>query len=196
MVKIREFKDYEVYSMLRVPRNIPYVVRCDGRNFHSLTEELKLEKPYDRKFMEIFVNAVKRLFTLDPKPIIGYLFSDEVSLLFLNRGEFGCRVEKIVSLVAASISSSFTIEIIRNYNYEKPVIFDARIIPLVIEDFIDYLAWRQSLCWRNFLNSYAQAILANDGKSSREIQKMLHGLKGRQLLELIEEKIPLNNIPL
>ena len=44
-------KGEEAYSDVRVPAG-PFFVRLDGWRFHSLTEKLKLEKPFDRLLAE------------------------------------------------------------------------------------------------------------------------------------------------
>jgi len=68
------------YSDVRVPAG-PFFVRLDGWRFHSLTENLKLKKPFDRLLAECMIEAVKNIFRLF-NPALAYLFSDEISILF------------------------------------------------------------------------------------------------------------------
>ncbi len=197
-VKIRDFKDYEVYSQLRVPKNIPFFIRCDGRGFHRLTSTLNFKKPYDEKLAKILVNSAKEIFSQGFNVVLAYVFSDEINLLFINEEIFNRRVEKLVSIIPSIISSKFTIEAYKLLGKEVVVSFDARIIPLAKEEILDYLVWRQSECFRNCINSYAYYVLINSGYTPHRASNYLRGKKAKELIEVISKfgRIKIDEIPL
>ena len=73
-------KEYEVYSSLKVPKNLKIIVRLDGRSFHKLSKDLNLDKPYDENFYKVMANVCEDLFK-EFSPSFVYTFSDEISLL-------------------------------------------------------------------------------------------------------------------
>ncbi|HJJ39288.1 MAG TPA: tRNA 5'-guanylyltransferase [Methanocorpusculum sp.] len=169
-------KDREIFS--RLTTTVPFIIRLDGRAFHTWSEGYK--KPFDADFSELFVKTAKALFSesgLSPDFI--YTFSDEISL-YITKPVFDLRVEKLVSVAAAFASSAFSIAA----NVKSPLSFDARIIPLSEQQLPDYLAWRQAEAWRNHINGYCQKILADTGLSSSAAQKKLNGLDAEHLHEL------------
>lgn len=172
-------KDREIFS--RLTTTSPFVIRLDGRSFHSFSSDF--EKPFDETFSQFFVKTAVSLFTDSGlSPDFCYTFSDEISL-FIQKPVFDMRVEKLVSVSAAFASSAFTVF----SGSEKPLAFDARIIPLSAELFPSYLAWRQAEAWRNHINGYCQKILIDDGLSASAAQKKLDGLNAAALHELAFE---------
>lgn len=181
---VSEWNRYEIFSEIKVPYNIPFFVRCDGRNFHRLTEEMEFKKPYDKEFAEIMVKAAKCLFKGGFNPMLAYIFSDEVNILFLE-APFNGRIEKIDSIVASFLGSAFSLELHFRKKVNKIISFDARIIPIPKEKILKYLAWRQLECWRNHINSYAFYTLIEKGLNREKAAKMLKGLKSIELHELV-----------
>ena len=169
-------KDREIFS--RLTTTVPFIIRLDGRAFHTWSEGYK--KPFDADFSELFVKTAKAIFTdsgLSPDFI--YTFSDEISL-YITKPVFDLRVEKLVSVAAAFASSAFSIA----SGAKTPLSFDARIIPISEQQFADYLAWRQAEAWRNHINGYCQKILTDTGLSPSAAQKKLNGLNAESLHEL------------
>ena len=169
-------KDREIFS--RLTTTVPFIIRLDGRAFHTCSAEYK--KPFDADFSELFVKTAKAIFTdsgLSPDFI--YTFSDEISL-YITKPVFDLRVEKLVSVAAAFASSAFTIAA----DAKTPLSFDARIIPLSEQQLPEYLAWRQAEAWRNHINGYCQKLLTDTGLSSSAAQKKLNGLNAEHLHEL------------
>ena len=179
-----EGNKYEIFSKIKVPYGIPFFVRCDGRNFHRLTEEINFKKPYDREFAEIMVESAKSLFKNNLNPILAYVFSDEINVLFLE-APFNGRIEKIDSIVASLLSSAFSLELYLRRNIGKTISFDARVVPIPDKKILEYLAWRQLECWRNHINSYAFYTLVEKGFSREDAAKMLKGLKSAELHDLV-----------
>lgn len=169
-------KDREIFS--RLTTTLPFVLRLDGRSFHTYTSEY--EKPFDKRFSDMFVKTSVALFKdsgLSPSFI--YTFSDEISI-FIQNPVFDCRVEKLVSVAAAFASSAFTID----SKSETPLSFDARVIPLARDQLADYLSWRQAEAWRNHINGYCQKLLMDDGLTGTQAQRKLDHMNASNLHEL------------
>ena len=195
-LKIKSFKEYEIYSQLKIPKNIPFFIRCDGRGFHKLTSRVPFEKPFDRKFMEIMVCAAKEVFKQGFNPCLAYVFSDEINFLFYKEDIFNLRLEKIVSIIPSIISSKFSLELFKRLGKEFTIAFDARIIPIPFSEITEYLAWRQAECFRNCINSYAYHTLISKGLSPSSASDFLKGKKAKELIEIIERSIDFNKVPL
>ena len=169
-------KDREIFS--RLATTLPFVLRLDGRAFHTFSSGY--EKPFDERFSACFVQtAVSLMNDSGLSPDFIYTFSDEISL-FIQKPVFDCRVEKLVSVAAAHAASAFT-----GFSHaEKPLSFDARIVPIVKDQLPEYLAWRQAEAWRNHINGYCQKILTDSGLSPTQAQRKLDGMNAGALHEL------------
>jgi tRNA(His) 5'-end guanylyltransferase len=182
-------KQCEIYSNLKIPCSSKIVVRADGRNFQRLAHELGLKKPYDQTFASLMASVGMDIFQ-EFSPVMVYTFSDEINIL-LGEIPFSGRVEKIDSVFAGFISSSFT----RNLFMKKqdlnhlsgPISFDSRIIPLSSEMLVKYFQKRQSEAWRNCLNGYAYWTLRKDYSYQKAVQ-ILRKQKGKDLHDLLFKK--------
>lgn len=183
-------KEYEVYSSLKVPLNSKIIVRLDGRNFHQLTCDLNLNKPYDKNFYKVFSQVCEDLFK-EFSPIFVYAFSDEISML-LDNIPFNGRIEKIDSVIASFTSSSFVI----NYDtkFKKPPAFDSRVIPISDHDILEYFKWRQDESWRNCVNSHGIFYLKSEYSNDVSNDK-INGMKLSDVHELLfQNDINLNDV--
>ena len=183
-------KEFEVYSALRVPKNSKIIVRLDGRSFHSLSRDLKLDKPYDENFYKVISDVCEDLF-VEFSPVFVYAFSDEISLL-LDEIPFGGRIEKINSVMASFASSSF----VMNYDceFKKPPAFDSRIIPVSDDDILPYFKWRQDESWRNCINSHGISYLKSK-YSNDEANDKINGMSLSDIHELLfQNGINLNDV--
>jgi tRNA(His) guanylyltransferase len=189
-------KECEIYSSLKVPCTSKLVVRLDGRNFSQLSRKLEFEKPYDWEFVKIISNAAFQLFQ-EFNPLFIYTFSDEVSLL-LEEIPFAGRVEKINSVMASFLSSSFTYNLMDNKKFSlglneeglkeiSPISFDSRVIPLSDKGIVEYFQERQLEAWRNCLNGYAYWTLREEYSKAEAIE-ILHKKKSSQLHDLLFDK--------
>ena len=168
--------DYEVYSGIEV-HDWPFFVRLDGWAFHRLTRRLKLKMPFDRRLTAALAMCAKSLF-VPFNPALCYIFSDELNFLFLKPNVFR-RVEKIDSVFAGLLSARFTA--LTN----SVGAFDCRVIPLGEKNVLSYLVWRQSECWRNQNNAWAQWVMTRKaGLGAKGASKKLEGLKAPQLFEV------------
>ena len=183
-----DMKNREIFS--RLITTYPFVIRLDGRSFHTFSSGYK--KPFDEILSQFFIKTAKTLFTDSGfSPDFCYTFSDEISML-IQKPVYDMRVEKLVSVSSAFTASAFTVF----SKSEKPIAFDARVIPLSASQFPAYLAWRQAEAWRNHINGYCQKILIDDGLSVSEVQKKLDGLNASALHELaFEHGINLSQTP-
>ena len=172
MKKRVNWKSRELYSKLLTP-NI-FLVRLDGRNFSRVLENF--EKLYDLRFARIMVECCRDILR-EFNAAFAYTFSDEVS--FLMRDIFGCRVEKINSVVASEFASRVSLKL------GFPVGFDSRVIFANLDEVWDYLAWRQDEAWRNHLNSYAFYTLLKEIGDRRKVQKFLEGKKSPELHDIL-----------
>jgi len=180
----------EIYSGIELP-NMPFFVRLDGWAFHNLARNIKLKKPFDRWFASSLAETAKEFFS-PFDPVLAYIFSDEINLLFLSVKSFK-RIEKIDSIFAGLASSCFT-TLLQKKNLKAKAVFDCRCIPIEKCDIVRYLVWRQAEAFRNSNNSWAQHLLMKR-MNARTAAKKLEGLKTAELRELINNKLGLKKIP-
>lgn len=167
--------DYEIYSSIEVPDQ-PFVVRLDGWAWHSLAAKLKWKKPFDERLSENMAKVAESFF-VPFNPVLAYLFSDEINLLFLRPTCFR-RIEKIDSIFASHASALCSLL------FKQPVAFDCRVIPLPKQKIHSYFVWRQAECFRNHNNAWAQWVAINKDKlSPASASKKLAGMKSAQLMQ-------------
>jgi len=169
---------WEIYSGLKA--RAPLIARADGRGFKKILEDRR--KPFDLDFARSMANATESFFVESGlSPILGFTFSDEISLLFLEP-PFGGRVEKIDSLISGFLSSALTQDLGRK------VSMDCRTIPLCLAEVADYLAQRQDETWRNHVFSYGFYMLLQEGLSSSEAMARLRGMKEPEIHEQVFQR--------
>lgn len=172
-------KDREIFSHLKVPYTA--IVRVDGRGFGKVVQKLQFSKPFDIRFANGMVESVELFFKKSGiNPVLAYLFSDEISLLFIRDLPFNGRLEKIDSVIPSFISSALAL----NLGSPDPISFDSRVLVIDSKDIIEYLIWRQEECWRNLVSSYAFYLLKDGGFSAKQAAERLKGLKSDDLHEL------------
>lgn len=166
---------WEIYSQIKV--RPPIIVRADGRGFSKLLQERK--KPYDLDFAKSIVGSAIGLFdSLGTSPILAFVFSDEVNLLFLDL-PFAGRIEKIDSLIASSISGKLSLDL------GCVVSMDSRVIPVCESVAMEYLQERQDETWRNHVFSYGFYMLVGDGMSRDQAMNKLRGMRESEIHELV-----------
>ncbi|RLF15349.1 MAG: tRNA 5'-guanylyltransferase [Thermoprotei archaeon] len=187
-----KFKASEAYASLKVPRDIFFVVRCDGRSFKELCDRAGFAKPFDLSFAKIMVSSAKAVYEGGFNPLFAYIHSDEANFLFNGELSFNRRVEKLVSVIPSLMSSRAALELYKALGVELPLSFDARVVLLDRSRVVDYFVWRQMEAWRNHVNSYAYYVLLSKGVSPEEASRRLKGLKAPQLHELVFKEAGLN----
>lgn len=169
----------EIFSNLTIFP--PIFIRLDGRAFHRLSRELRLEKPFDPAFHASMTAVCRRLLSESGlQPAFAYTFSDEISLFFTTL-PFTGRIEKLDSVTAAFAASSLAIEL----GIRTPLAFDARVIPASPDFAVEYLTWRQNEAWRNHINAYCQHALIEEGLSSRAAAARLRGMQSAAMHEMM-----------
>jgi len=175
----------EAYSQLRVPSGLPFFVRLDGRRFQAVAEELKAQKPFDKRFAKCLVAAAKAIFKSNLNPVLIYQASDELNILYAYQAPFNQRIEKLNSILASTASSAFSLAALKQYSKPIPVAFDSRIVVTPKEKLHQYLAQRQLDLWRNHNNAYAYWLLRQKGHTPTQAAEKLKKLKTQQLHELL-----------
>ena len=184
--KYRNWSKHETFSKTCIPPETPFFLRLDGWKFRKLSEAIKAEKPFDKKFAKCLISSGKILFTKGFSPALVYVASDEINILFLNAAPFRGRIEKVNSVLTSLVSSAFTRSLQKFFNKENIAAFDSRIVVVSTDEKImEYLAWRQMNNWRNHNNAYAYWVFHKMGYKPSEISKKLEGLKTEELHEIM-----------
>jgi len=170
------YKGWEIYSKEII--EVPFIVRIDGNNFHKITRECGMIKPFDERFHLCMMETSRDLMSKTGLNVfLAYTFSDEISLLFLNDAHlpFRGRIEKILSILSSYASSSLQNRLRDSFLYEGLISFDARIIKVhTCSEILEYYGWRCLESFRNFLNSYAQRFIGH---------KETIGMKGEEIVK-------------
>lgn len=101
---------YENRYRIGLPNKLPVIIRIDGKSFHTLTRGMK--KPFDDIFIEAMQNTTLDLVKNIEGCKLGYVQSDEISLLLTNDDDiktqpwFDNNLNKIVS-VSASMATAY-----------------------------------------------------------------------------------------
>jgi tRNA(His) guanylyltransferase len=131
---------------------VPIIARMDGRAFHTLTRNA--DKPYDYELIDAMRTTTKALvkeFNAD----IGFVQSDEITLVWLNLEMFDLKIQKLNSILAATTTALFNKAIVNTKFKDFLPVFDSRIwnVPS-IDCVVDNLMWRQ---WDAYKNSVSMA---------------------------------------
>jgi len=148
------------------------VARVDGRSFTRLTKETHaFEAPFDPRFRDLMTRTATRLMECGFRITYGYTQSDEISLLFGRDDDtFGRKLRKIVSILAAEASASFSLEL------GDRAVFDCRVAQLPdLDRVLEYFRWRQEDAHRNALNAHCYWLLRSQGQSPKAATRFLVG---------------------
>ena len=185
MTHALNYSEHEVFSQLRVPPDLPFFVRLDGRRFRAVSEEAGAEKPFDKRFARCLVVSAKAIFRSGFNPALIFTVSDELNLLFLHSAPFRRRVEKIDSVLASIASSAFSLAAFETFGKVLVISFDSRVVISHQEKIADYLVWRQMDAWRNHNNAYGYWFLRKMGRKPREAAKILKGMKAGDIHDML-----------
>jgi tRNA(His) guanylyltransferase len=170
-------QDYEDALRLTLPRRSYFVIRIDGRGFHTFTKGL--ERPYSRALADALDKAAIGLC----HEMIGCRFaygqSDEYSFLLTDFEKensplwFDGNVQKIVSVSASLFTAYFG----KAFPSEKPAGFDSRVLVIPRRTEVEkYFLWRQLDASANSLNMLASTHYPHaelDGRSNAEKHELL-----------------------
>jgi len=196
---------YENRSKTYLTRRMPVIIRIDGCHFHTFCKGL--QKPFDPIFIKTMQETTKALCENIQGCKLGYVESDETSLLLTDYDNlqtdawFDYSVQKICS-VAASMAALFfnkywqknVIEFsCKSTNeeyyetlkkkYELGAYFDARAFNIPKEEITNYFIWRQNDATRNSIQGLAQANFS---------QKQIQSLNNSQLQDKLHEEKGIN----
>ena len=191
------FKEYyENRSKTYLMRRSNVIVRIDGCHFHNYCKGL--QKPFDPTFIKTMQQTTKSLCENIQGCKIGYVESDEISLLLTDYDTlqtdawFNYSVQKICS-VSASMAALFfnkywqknvtELSAVYKSKSELGAYFDARAFNLPKEEVTNYFIWRQNDATRNSIQSLAQTNFS---------QKQIHSLNNSQLQDKLHEEKGIN----
>lgn len=177
-------KSYEGRWIDQLMPHLPFVVRLDGRAFHTFTKGFK--RPYDERMSMAMVQTAKALVE-EFHATVSFCQSDEITLGFRNDNPeqqiiFDGKVFKILSLFAAYASVVFNEEVNKSIPEKSGMrpIFDARIIQYPsLELTSGSFLWRETDATRNSLTMAAHAFYSH---------KELHGANAKKKHDLLHAK--------
>lgn len=194
---------YEHVSKNFLIRQMPVIIRLDGRSFGAFTRHFN--KPFDSLFIQAMWDTAKALCAEVQNCRMAYVASDEISLVLLEKDinaqpYFDNQVQKIVSTTAAFATMIFNQAFTRivNRHFENIVddvltfdklnfyvkkfnmaMFDSRAFNLPVNEVTNYFIWRQEDYARNAVSQVARSFYK---------QHDLQNKSGRDLVDMIFEK--------
>lgn len=199
-------KQYEaVNDRILVPK-MPFIIRVDGKAFHTYTRGFV--KPFDEIMCKTMIETTKKLCEEIPGAVIGYTQSDEITIVckytdrIKSQAWFNGRVRKIETIAASKATKWFNKifnekvqEYIENFEgteqykhnlkmlYNKKIgmaEFDARAFNVPEWDCINNVIWRQQDAIRNSVEAVGHANFST---------KQLHKVNCDEIKEkLLKEK--------
>lgn len=174
--RLKEY--YEQPARMLLPRKSWFIVRIDGKNFHTFTRAL--ERPYCRPLADALDAAA--IFTASNMAGFAFAYgqSDEYSFLLSDLGRddsrlwFDGSIQKIASVSASLFTAKF------HHAFPDPGLaaFDARVFAIPYRpDVIRYFQWRQDDASRNSLNALASAHYSHQellNRTAAEKHDLLH----------------------
>lgn len=178
-------KSYESdATSIRLRSDIPIYARIDGRSFSNLTKGLR--RPFDERFIDLMVETTKYL-VKKTHPVIGYVQSDEISLVWLSEGEnssilFDGRVQKLTSVIAAMATVAFNKylpDFIGDELSDKMPHFDCRVFQLPSKvEAANAILWRAKDAKRNSVSMMGHHYFSH---------KSLHKVDTQGIIQRLEE---------
>lgn len=182
-------KQLEAATRFVLPRRALWIVRCDGRAFHSYLHGAV--KPFDEAFMADMDHVAAVLCAEISGSVFAYTQSDEISVLVCDFGSdstepwFGGVVQKVVSIAAATATAA----LISRRGWVPAPTFDARVFTIAAPvEVANYFLWRQRDATRNSISMAAQAHFSH---------KALQGVNGNAMQEMLfaEHGVNWNDYP-
>lgn len=190
-------KAYEGVSSSRLYRNMPVIIRVDGKNFSKYTK--KFNKPFDDLLVHAMQHCAKRVSEELQSFQLAYHQSDEISFLVWNRGKensdiaFGGKVNKINSLCASYMAGYFNkfMSEHADKNLSKQLaFFDCRCFNVPLSDVPNYFLHRAKDWERNSVTMLGRHYFSHKemhGKNRNEIKSRLLAEKDVDWNDLTED---------
>lgn len=182
-------KRYELPTDMRLTRNIPALIRIDGKAFHSWTRGM--ERPWDPSFMLCMWQTAYMLCKNIEGVRLAYTQSDEITLLLVDyqtirsQAWFDYRIQKIVAVSASIATGAFNqaacVFCPVQYQNRGPAFFDSRVYSIPPHEVCNAFLWRQQDATRNSIQMVGQAHFSHkqlQKKNCNDIQEMLFKEKG------------------
>lgn len=170
-------KGYENQTRSLLGRKGFYVIRVDGKAFHTYTKNLA--KPFDDGLKDSFSYAMDVLFEEVQGAVLAYHQSDEISIFFSDTQTektdiwFGGNIQKIASVSDSIVTCAFN----RDRIYGPKAYFDARVFKLPsLDEVNNYFRWRNLDAIRNGISGIAQTLYSSkelEGKSTKDRSRMI-----------------------
>lgn len=167
---------YENSSKYFLPKKTHYIMRIDGKSFHTYTKNLK--RPFDEKFVEDMDGTAKYLCDNVQGAKFAFTQSDEISLLLTDfdnihtQSWFGGNVQKIASISASMATAKFN-----ELRPGKIALFDSRCFTIPFSYEVEnYFIWRQQDATRNSIHTVARILYPHKelmNKDTNDMQEMI-----------------------
>lgn len=150
-------KSYEhQFTGYTIDSSLPFIARVDGKAFHTYTKRMR--KPFDERFVKAMQETAKKL-TEAFDPILSYVQSDEITLLFKPTAEpfLSGKLSKMNSIIASTATYWFN----QLIDPETPTvgipIFDCRVFNVPDEwEAVNALRFRYRDAVRNAVSAAAR----------------------------------------
>lgn len=172
-------KRYEHQTRYVLPKRTYTLVRVDGKAFHSYTKGMA--RPFDHRLIDAMDNTALRLCREMAGAVLGYVQSDEISVLLTDFAQHGTEpwmggvLQKITSLSAAIATAEFNRHNVRGDH--TPALFDSRVWTVADpNEVVNYFIWRQRDCVKNSITMAAQTVASHRelfGLNANERQELL-----------------------
>ncbi len=178
-------RDYESRTRFLLPRRTYTLLRIDGKAFHTYTRGC--DRPYDLGLMADMDTAAAALCKEAQGAVLGYVQSDEISILLTDFADTGTEawfdgnLQKLASISASIVTAHFNAARFARGVKDKLAVFDARVwtIPMPIE-VENYFIWRQQDATKNAISMTAHAHFSHaslQGLSTDAMQERLFSEK-------------------
>jgi tRNA(His) guanylyltransferase len=187
-------KFYEDTYRFHLPMRLPIIIRLDACHFHTYTKKCK--RPVDHGLVHVMNETAKYLCKNIQGAQIGYVQSDEISILLNNyqtlntEAWFDNNLQKMVSVSASMAGAFFTANSWRIFRPEKDIYpmgtdaldtikiatFDSRAFVMPKEEVNNYFIFRQQDATRNSVQMLARSLCSHKectDKNNSELQNML-----------------------
>lgn len=197
-------KQYEsVNDRILIPK-MPFIIRVDGKAFHTYTRGFV--KPFDEVMGKTMLGVMQKLCEEIPGAVFGYTQSDEITIIckytdrIKSQAWFGGRIRKIESVSAAKATKWFnklfkenmekwyehatldgnTNKLYKTYLRKEGIAeFDSRVFNIPDWDCINNIIWRQQDTIRNSIEMVGHANF-----SAKELHRVnVEGIKEKLLKE-------------
>lgn len=184
MNKIDEdLKSYENSNQIYLLKNIPIVVRIEGKGFRTFTRGL--EKPFDARLNKVMRDTLISVCRTIKGVVMGYTISDEIDLLIYDNANYWCNLnlQEFLSSIASITTGYFNRYFSEQIKYtanKKVGFFNAIAFNIPQDSVVDYFIKRQKVGMRTNLELFCESngISKNiNTLSDEDLKKKINGLR-------------------